>query len=107
MDEKHLHLEQVAELPPLLRAGAGAAVGRAGLESSLSRKSFGTLLSGYVLLLMIGDLKWGFCVTFALLSSTSPRREQGLNSFLSEAARLLLGIWSVMGSGLGNTRRDG
>lgn len=45
---------------------------------------------GYVLLLMIGDLEQGFCVTFASLSFASPLREQGLNSFLIQAARLPL-----------------
>lgn len=39
---------------------------------------------------MIGDLERGFCVTFASLSFASPLREQGLNSFLIQAARLPL-----------------
>lgn len=39
---------------------------------------------------MIGDLEQGFCVTFASLSFASPLREQGLNSFLIQAARLPL-----------------
>lgn len=69
MEEKYFEAEQGAELLLLLGLELSSAKRQPGLQ--LEQEIIQTP-SGYVFLLMIGDLKRGFGVTFASLSFTSP-----------------------------------